>query len=244
MRTLIVIPAFNEGQNLRRLLPELLRFVAPADVVVVDDASLDETSEVAQASGVRCLRLPVNLGIGGAVQAGFRLAVREGYDAAVQLDGDGQHPPAELQRLLAPLEADETDVVLGSRFCGRGQAKIPLLRKIGIRFFQLLNTLLLGVRVSDSTCGYRAYNRRAIELLSRVYPQDYPEPEAIVLLARNGFRMQEAAIEVHERISGRSSISNLNGVFYMLKVTVAILITMLRRRETLDGNDPDPGHYY
>ncbi|HEY3451261.1 MAG TPA: glycosyltransferase family 2 protein [Myxococcales bacterium] len=234
MRLLAIVPAFNEAQNLPHVL-EALGKVPGCDVCVVDDGSADETAKVAASLGARVLRLSVNLGIGGAVQTGFRWAFAKGYDVAVQVDGDDQHDPAWLPALLAPLAAGRADLVVGSRFLGGDGAgfQSTAVRRVGIRYLSLLLRLRSGVRVTDPTSGFRAANRRAIELFARHYPSDYPEPEAVAIAARSGLRVLEVPVQMRPRRHGRSSIGAAATAYYFAKLSVGILLLPARER---------PGH--
>ncbi|MBI4862114.1 MAG: glycosyltransferase family 2 protein [Candidatus Riflebacteria bacterium] len=237
-RLLVIIPAFNEECALPDLLasiPARVEAVA-VDALVVNDGSADRTARVAVARGGRLVDLPFNVGIGAAVQAGFKYASNRGYSYAVQCDGDGQHPPDQIATLLAPVVAGVAEVTIGSRFLKQGATyQTPLLRRIGISAFDWVNSLVVGRRITDNTSGFRAYNRRAIEFLSRHYPHDYPEPEAVVLLARNGFSIEEVGIEMRERQGGRSSITFLRSGYYMLKVLLAIFVEVFRERILPEG---------
>ena len=174
--------------------------------------------------------LPKNLGVGGAVQTGFKYAARNGYPIAIQFDGDGQHLAAEIPKLLAALQAQGTNMVIGSRFLdSQAGYRSTFLRRIGIRLFQGVNSLLIGQRVTDNTSGFRAYDQRAITFLARHYPVDYPEPEAVILLGRNGFKIAEVFTLMEARKGGVSSISGVTGAYYMIKVLLAILMTALRK---------------
>jgi hypothetical protein len=200
------------------------------DVVVVDDASTDETARVAAAHGATVVRLPYNLGIGGAVQTGFKLALARGYDTAVRLDGDGQHDPEQLPRLLDVLARGEADVVTGSRFVAGADAyRPPLARRIGIGWFARLVSLLTGQRVTDTTSGFQAVNRTGIALFAHEYPTDYPEVEATVLVLKHRLRLAEAPVTMREREHGASSITLVRSVYYALKVTLALGVAMGRR---------------
>jgi glycosyltransferase involved in cell wall biosynthesis len=176
------------------------------------------------------VRHPFNLGIGGAVQTGFRYALEHGFDIAVRLDGDGQHDPAELPALLEPLLADEADIVVGSRFkVGNSTYKVPLLRRLGIRLFARIVSLLVRQRVTDTTSGFQAVNRLAIRLFAADYPHDYPEVEATVMVVRHRLRLKEVPTRMRERAAGRSSITALRSVYYMVKVLLAIFVGLFRR---------------
>jgi len=228
---LIIIPAFNEGWIIGSLVHEVKMAYPPCDILVVNDASEDNTEIEALAThSCNVLSLPVNLGIGGAVQAGFKYANNHGYKFAIQLDGDGQHIPAFIPRLLRLLELDRSDVVIGTRFSRKKYAssfRSTYFRRQGIRLFRLISYMLAGMRISDCTSGFRAYNRKAIEFLSDNYPSDYPEPEAIILLGKNKFRVKEVSVMMRDRKGGTSSITN-HGWFYMIKVILAMFMASIR----------------
>ncbi|HAD81547.1 MAG: glycosyl transferase family 2 [Candidatus Edwardsbacteria bacterium RIFOXYD12_FULL_50_11] len=232
---LTIIPAFNEAGNIARVLEDLGSSGLEADILVVNDASSDETSAVARAHNVRVIDLPVNLGIGGAVQTGFIYAQRNGYHIAVQFDGDGQHLAGEIPALIAPLLAGRAEVVIGSRFLTRPyQYKTAFFRRLGMRMIQFVNSLLIGQRITDNTSGFRAYNRRALKFLAQTYPDDFPEPEAVVLLGRNGFVMTEVPVKMEQRKEGASSLSGIIGPYYMIKVLLTLAMNAIRpkiRRE-------------
>jgi glycosyltransferase involved in cell wall biosynthesis len=229
-RMIAIVPAFNEEGAIGGVVEGIRALDGRFDVVVVDDASTDDTVAVATAHGANVLCLPINLGIGGAVQTGFRAALAGGYDIAVRLDGDGQHDPAELPKLLAPLAGDEADVVTGSRFVGGdGDYRPPLARRIGITWFARLVSAVTRTRVTDTTSGFQALNRRAIELFAEDYPTDYPEVEATVLVLRHKLRLVEVPVRMREREHGSSSITFVRSIYYMLKVTLALLIAMARK---------------
>jgi glycosyltransferase involved in cell wall biosynthesis len=230
MDKIIIIPAYNEEKNLGRVLRSIREEAPEFDVVVVNDGSKDRTSEAARKFDfVKVIDLPENIGIGGAVQTGFLYSRRLPYELAVQVDADGQHRPAEILKIVGPLLCGEADVVIGSRFMERVKFRSSLFRRAGIKVFQVINAVLLGERITDSTSGFRAYNRRAIEILSRTYPDDYPEPEAIFILKRKGLRIKEVPVEMENRAAGRSSISFLHSLYYMVKVCLAIFVLTLRR---------------
>ncbi len=224
MRIAAIVPAYNEAQNLARLA-EGLRARGPAcDVCVVDDGSSDATASVAASLGWSVLRLPMNLGIGGAVQAGYLWAFEHGYDVAVQMDGDGQHDPAFLDALLAPIRAGEADLVIGSRFLSEGGYRSTRVRRAGIRYLSWFLRLRCGARVTDPTSGLRAANRDAIELFARYYPSDYPEPEAVALARRAGLRLAEVPVRMNERAHGKSSITAVGTLYYLVKVSLALVL--------------------
>jgi glycosyltransferase involved in cell wall biosynthesis len=233
MRILVVVPALNEESGLPPLLSDL-RAVAERDgfaveIVVIDDASTDRTADVARAHGARVVRLCRNLGIGGAVQTGLRLALREGFDCAVQMDGDGQHPPSELGKLLAPMQApNPPDIVVGSRYLQREGFQSTLPRRLGSGWLRWVLRIVTGEKTTDPTSGYRVYGPRALKLFNWSYPHDYPEPEALVLAKVAGLRVAEVPVVMKERQGGASSIPILRAPYYMLKVTVAILLAYAR----------------
>jgi hypothetical protein len=235
-RTVAVVPAFNEAGAVGRVVGEIRDAYPGIDVVVVDDASTDGTADVAAAHGATVLRLPFNVGIGGAVQTGFRYALEEGYERAVRLDGDGQHDASEIPRLLGPLERLEADLVIGSRFVdGGGSYRPPFARRLGIRIFARLVSVLGGQRVTDTTSGFIALDRAGIELFAREYPHDYPEVEATLVALRSGLRLAQVQVEMRERETGSSSITFVRSLYYIVKVLLALLVASLRRYPRLEG---------
>jgi len=229
MKTLIIIPAYNEEASLPGVIRDLRASVPSADILVVDDGSRDGTVSLAQGLGVKVLTLPYNLGIGGAMQAGYTYAERGHYDIAVQFDGDGQHIAGEIPKILGPIAAGDTDIVVGSRFLGMGAYKSPLFRKMGIWVFSTILSRILGMAVTDSTSGFRAVNRTVIRFFSRMYPDDYPEVEALVLLHKEGMRITEVPVVMQGRTGGASSITPGRSAYYMIKVLLAIFIDLLKR---------------
>jgi hypothetical protein len=235
-RVLAVVPAYNEAEVIGRVVDEIRAADPRIDVVVVDDASPDDTMEVARSRGATVLRLPFNVGIGGAVQTGFRYAVEHDYDVAVRLDGDGQHDAREIPKLLGPVERGEADLVIGSRFAeGGGTYRPPFARRLGIRLFARLVSLLGGQRVTDTTSGFVALDRVGIELFAREYPHDYPEVEATLVALRSGLRLTQVQVEMRERETGSSSITFVRSLYYIVKVMLALLVSSLRRYPRLEG---------
>ena len=228
-KTLIVIPAYNEEGSIARVVSNIRKQVADADILVVNDGSRDRTARMARESGAMVVSLPYNMGIGSAVQSGFLFAKEKGYHFAVQVDGDGQHPASEIPRLLAALQ-DGVDVAIGSRFVQPTKYRPSFLRALGIKVFSCLVSLIVGKRVYDTTSGFRAVSRKAIILLAETYPHDYPEVEALITLHRNGMRFDEIPVEMNYRQEGKSSISATAGVYYMLKVSLAVLVAVIKRR--------------
>lgn len=224
-----MVPAYNESESLPGTIADLREHYPKTDIIVINDGSTDGTVEAALGLEVTLLDLPFNLGIGGAVQTGLLYAARQGYDIAVQFDGDGQHRADEVSKLLRAIQSGQCDAVIGSRFLAPSQYRPPLMRRIGIAAFNTVNSLILSRRISDSTSGFRAYNRKTIEFLAQNYPHDYPEPESVMILCRSGFRILEVQVEMRERQNGQSSITFLRSIYYMCKVMLAILIGATRR---------------
>ena len=232
-RRVAVVPARNEEDAVARVVAELRAFDPELDVVVIDDGSEDATAERAAAAGAAVVRLPFNLGIGGAVQTGFKYALDHGYETVIRLDGDGQHDPEQIPNLLAPLDRDEADVIVGSRFAaGAGEYRAPFARRAGIRWFAHLVSLLTRQKLTDTTSGFQAVNERAIRLFAADYPHDYPEVEAAVMLVRHRLRILEVPATMRGRETGRSSITLLRSLYYAVKVTLALFIGVFRRRVT------------
>ena len=234
LRRLAIVPALNEEETVGRVIDEIRAFDAGFEIVVVDDGSADRTADVARGRGAHVLRLPFNLGIGGAVQAGYRYAHEHGFDLAVQVDGDGQHDPSQLRGILEPVLADEADMVVGSRFAGGGDYRAPRLRRLGIRIFARTVSWVVGQRVTDTTSGFRAVNRRGIALFATDYPHDYPEVEATILVHKHRLRLKEVpvAMRMRERAGGSSSITALRSIYYMLRVSLALFVGLFRRNVT------------
>jgi glycosyltransferase involved in cell wall biosynthesis len=232
MRKLAIIPAYDEEDAIGGVVDEVREFDPDIDVLVVDDASHDRTAERAERCGAVVLRLPFNLGIGGAVQAGLRYAALHDYDIAVRVDGDGQHDPGELGPLLEAVLGGRVDICVGSRFAGAAGFRSSATRRVGIRILAGTVSLVTGQRVTDTTSGFQVLNRRAIELFAEDYPHDYPEVEAAVMVHKHRLRLEELPVRMRERIAGRSSIRGLRTLYYMAKVMLAVLIGSLRRRAT------------
>jgi glycosyltransferase involved in cell wall biosynthesis len=230
LRRIAIVPAFNEEGNIGRVVDELRAFDPGFDVVVVSDGSVDGTAAVARAHGAHVVRLPFNLGIGGAVQTGFRYAWENGYELAVRCDGDGQHDPAELPKVLAPVLAGEADIVVGSRFTGSAGYRSSATRRIGIRLLALIVSAIARQRVTDTTSGFQALNRKAMALFAADYPHDYPEVEGMVMTIKHRLRLREVPVHMREREHGRSSITAARSIYYMAKVLLALFVGLFRRR--------------
>jgi hypothetical protein len=230
LRRVAIVPALNEEHTISRVIDELRAFDPGFDVVVIDDGSADRTADVAEAKGAYVLRLPFNLGIGGAVQTGFKFAFERDYDLAVRVDGDGQHDPAQLARILAPVLRGDADITVGSRFAAlEGGYRSSRSRRLGIRILAGVVSRIVGQQVTDTTSGFQALNRQGIALFARDYPHDYPEVEATVMVFKHRLRLQEVAVSMRERGGGRSSITALRSIYYMAKVLLAIFVGLFRR---------------
>lgn len=229
MKILAVLPAFNEGKNISQTVLDIRQNFPAADVLVINDCSLDETSEVSKITGAKVIDLPVNLGIGGAVQTGLIYARENNYDIAFQFDGDGQHRGDEIELILKPILDKTADTVIGSRFLRNDNGfKSSPIRRVGIRIISLINSLIIKQKVTDCTSGFRAYNRKTIAFLADNYPIDFPEPEAVILLGKNNFKIVEVPVMMKARANGNSSISGLKSIYYMIKVLVAVFMSALR----------------
>jgi hypothetical protein len=228
-KILIIIPAYNEEESLPGVMRDLRNHAPDADILVVDDGSRDRTAAVARQAGVKVASLPYNLGIGGAMQTGFQYARNNGYDIAIQFDGDGQHMAAEIGELLDLLRQGRADIVSGSRFLNRGEYRPPFFRKIGIWIFSTVLSAIIGIPVTDTTSGFRAANRRVIEFFAWSYPEDYPEVESLVLLHRAGMTIAEVPVRMRDRTGGRSSITPIRSAYYMVKVLLAVFVDLMKK---------------
>jgi glycosyltransferase involved in cell wall biosynthesis len=233
-KILIIVPSYNEAGNIENAVNDILDQKKDYSILVINDCSTDNTSGIARKlGGCIVIDLPVNLGIGGAVQTGFKYAQCHGYDFAVQFDGDGQHNAGEIEKILTPVQKGEADVVIGSRFMKKEQNfRSSFARRKGIFIFKVVNFILTKQVITDNTSGFRAYNKKAVEFLSDNYPEDYPEPESVVLLGRSGFKIKEVSVKMSERKEGRSSINGLRIPYYMFKVLLSVIMTSLRKRKT------------
>jgi glycosyltransferase involved in cell wall biosynthesis len=238
---LVVIPAYNESATIADVIQRVQVDAPLFDIIVINDGSTDDTAELARSAGADVLQMPFNVGIGGAVQAGFVYAKENGYRYMVQVDGDGQHEPQEIEKLLEAMAADPAlDVVCGSRFVTPGEYLAPISRRTGIHVFAFLLSRIVRQTVTDPTSGFRLYNRRAIDLFSRDYPHDYPEVEAVLMLHHHRLAMAEVPVRMFERGGGRSSISSGKSAYYMIKVLLALFVGLLRRRAVPEPGEPAP----
>ena len=234
LRKLAIVPAYNEADMVGRVVRDIERDAPGFDVLVVDDGSTDATAAAAAAAGATVITHPYNLGIGGAVQSGYKYALRHDYDVAVQVDGDGQHKPEYLQQMLDALHTsgDEADMVCGSRFRGDPGYKVPFGRRLGNLIFSVVLSRLTRQKITDPTSGFRMTNRRGIELFARDYPHDYPEVEALLMLHAHHLRIHEIHTSMNARGFGESSIDYLRSAYYMVKVMLALFVGLFRRRPT------------
>jgi glycosyltransferase involved in cell wall biosynthesis len=233
-KTLVIIPALNEEDSIAHVIATIRQHVNAADIVVVNDGSTDRTAEIAEAAGAIVLYMPYNVGIGASVQTGFQFACEYGYDVVVRSDGDGQHEPRDLCRLINTLQAGDTDMVVGTRFIEKQGYQTSFPRRVGILLLARLISSIIRQPVTDPTSGFAAFNRQAIRLFAHVYPHDYPEPEGLVVAHRAKLRIREIPVTMKPRYAGRSSITSLRSVYYMFKVTLAILIGLLRPAVLVD----------
>jgi glycosyltransferase involved in cell wall biosynthesis len=240
-RNLAIVPAFNEADSVAQTVDAIHQWAHGFDVLVVDDGSADATAERAAQAGAAVVRMPFNLGIGGAMQGGYIYALEHGYEVAVQVDGDGQHDPRHIGDLLQTLRSDpELNMVTGSRFLAASGVgfQSSAARRAGIRIFSTVVSQITGQRVTDPTSGFRMTNRRGIELFARDYPHDYPEVEAILLMHAHRLRSCEIPVVMQPRLTGKSAISSTQSVYYMVKVLLAVFVGLFRRRPTTTTNEP------
>lgn len=232
MKIAAIVPAYNEETSIAAVVEDILQLASAQKlfitVVVVNDCSKDATSDIISKLNCVALHLPVNLGIGGAVQTGFKYAVENGFDCAIQIDGDGQHPASEIPKLIRAAQEQQLDVVIGSRFISKSGFQSSATRRLGINYFKWLNRFLVGVLINDSTSGFRLINKKTLEIVSENYPDEYPEPEAIILYALQHLKIGEVAVQMKERQGGTSSIGAFSSIYYMFKVSLAIMYTFIR----------------
>ena len=229
MRRLIIIPAYNEQDNIVKTVESIQKESEEFDYVIINDCSTDNTRSICEKNGFNIVNLPINLGIGGAVQTGYQYAIKNDYDMAVQVDGDGQHNPEFLKDMAKYLEEKKLDMVIGSRFIEKRGFQSSGVRRIGIRFFTLLIRIITGTTITDPTSGLRMIGRNVLEIFARDYPKDYPEPESVVMILRKGLKVEEIPVIMKEREGVVSSISLKKSIYYMIKVPLAILIERIRK---------------
>jgi len=232
-KALIIIPCLNEEQSIAILLGELsmIDFSGHYDVnvIVVNDGSIDKTAEVVSQFDIILLDLPVNLGIGGAVQAGFKYAFENDFDIAIQVDGDGQHPPSEILKMLKAYEEKPSNIIIGSRFIAKQGFQSSTLRRMGIFYLHWLNKILTKKNIYDITSGFRLFDKKTIALAARYYPDEYPEPESLVIFAKAGFSISETPVIMKPRQGGQSSIRYFSQMYYIIKVTIAMFFSYIRK---------------
>ena len=229
IKSLIIIPAYNESENLPKLFSALIEAEGDFDIIVINDCSRDNTEAICINHNIKVVSLPVNLGIGGAVQTGYRYALYNNYDIAIQIDGDGQHDPKFIPYLIKRIK-EGNHLCIGSRFIENEGFQSSKIRRVGIKYFSWLIKLLTGTLITDPTSGYRACSREVIKLFANDYPKDYPEPETVVTVLKNKLRVSEMPVIMNAREGGKSSITSLKGIYYMIKVTIAILIASISRK--------------
>jgi len=229
-RVLVIIPAFNEAESLESVLRSIRTLTPDYDVLVVNDGSVDATSRIARSvEGVKVVDLPFNLGIGGAMQTGYKYALRNGYDIAVQCDADGQHPASRIPDLVRHVEAGDADIIIGSRYVAETGYAPSMGRRVGKSILSRIVDAIVGGGITDTTSGFRAANRRVISVFARDYPDDYPEAEALVILHKSGLKAAETPVEMLPRQGGTSSISPRHAFYYMVKVGLAIFVDVFRK---------------
>lgn len=231
MKVLIIIPAFNEQDNIGKLIEKINRnnYKHTVDVLVINDQSFDNTSLIAKNLGAKVIDLPCNLGIGGAVQTGYMYASLHDYDVAIQVDGDGQHNPKYVNLLVEPIANGDADIVVGSRYINYEGFQSSKIRRLGIWYLKSLINILSGLKITDPTSGYRACSKEVISFFATNYPKDYPEPESIMYVKRKKLKVLEIPVIMNEREAGVSTINFQRSVYYMIKVSLAIIFDKMRK---------------
>lgn len=228
MKSLVIIPAYNEEKSIEKTVQDIVENAPEFDYVIVNDCSKDATLEICRDKGMHVLNLPVNLGIGGAVQTGYLYALKNHYDYAIQFDGDGQHDAKYLHEMRDYMIKNDVNMLIGSRFINKEGFQSSSMRRFGIKYFSVLIKILTGAKITDPTSGMRMVNRDIIEIYANCYPKDYPEPESVVAILRKKKKVEEYPVIMREREEGVSSISPKKSIYYMVKVTLAILVEALR----------------
>ena len=235
MKILILIPAYNEEARIATVVRRLRETYPQYDIAVLNDGSRDRTAREARAAGAEVISHPFNMGYGVAIQTGYKYARNQGYDFLVQMDGDGQHDPASIPHILAPVLAGETDFALGSRFLDAESYEPSLARRVGMLFFRRLISFLIGQRITDSTSGFQAFNQRVVCFFTtEVFPCDYPDADMLLTLHRAGFRIKEVPARMHASATGKSMHSGWKPLYYMFKMLLSIAITLLRKKPVQD----------
>lgn len=232
-KVLVIIPAYNEEKNIGKVVDSLTREMPQVDYIIINDCSKDNTERYCKEKNYNYVSLPINLGIGGGVQTGYKYALEYGYDIAVQHDGDGQHDPSYILKVIQPIIDNQADITIGSRYINKEGFQSSKARRLGISFLSKLIKICSGAEVKDVTSGFRAVNRKYIQFYAEYYPVDYPEPEAIITAKMNGARIQEIPVSMRERENGTSSINFKRSIYYMIKVSLAIVICRITTRRKL-----------
>jgi len=231
LKILVIVPAFNEEESIVGVIEDLRLNFPQGDILIVNDGSTDSTSDVARARRAGVIDIPYNVGIGGAMQTGFLYALSKGYDVAIQFDGDGQHMADEIPGIIEPYRKTGADLVVGSRFLSEGGFTSSMQRRIGSKILSFVVSTIVGRWITDTTSGFRAYSRKAIDFFSVTYPEDYPEVEALILAHKKGLKIEEVPAEIQPRAAGKSSITVGRAVYYMVKVLLAILVDLIKKIE-------------
>ena len=229
MKILVIVPAYNEEGCIKGVIEDIRGHFPAGDIVVINDGSQDNTSNIAGSLGVRVIDMPYNLGIGGAMQAGFLYALQQGYDAALQFDGDGQHHADQIEKILKPWLLQRVDLVIGSRFLAEGGFTSSVPRRIGSKILSFVVSTIIRQHITDTTSGFRVYGRKTLEFFGSIYPEDYPEVEALILAHKKGLGIVEVPSEIGPRTGGRSSITISGAVYYMVKVLLAIFVDLIKK---------------
>jgi glycosyltransferase involved in cell wall biosynthesis len=230
LKVLVIIPAYNEEKNIVNVVKNLEGKCPNVDYVIINDCSKDSTEQIIKENRFNYISLPINLGIGGGVQTGYRYAAENDYDIAIQIDGDGQHDPQYIERLIEPIINNEAEMVIGSRFIEKEGFQTSFMRRLGINFLRNLIKICCGEVITDTTSGFRATSKELTKRFAETYAQDYPEPEAIIDSVLNGYRIKEVPVVMHERKEGKSSINATKSMYYMVKVSLAIILCRLSNR--------------
>lgn len=236
MKILVIIPCYNEEENIEHVINYLKHEAPLVDYLIVNDCSTDKSELICKQNGYNYISLPVNLGIGGGVQSGYLYAKDNGYDIAIQMDGDGQHDAAFLKDVIAPVESGELDMCIGSRFITKEGFQTSFMRRFGISIISNLIFILCKKRIKDTTSGFRACNKKLINFYAENYAQDYPEPEAIIAAVISGYKVGERPVIMRERLGGVSSISTFKSAYYMIKVTIALVVYRITIKKVKGGD--------
>lgn len=231
MKILVIIPAYNEEKNIVRTVTNLKEQCPDVDYIVINDCSKDSTEKVLKDNNYNYISLPVNLGIGGGIQTGYKYAVENDYDIAIQFDGDGQHDAGYINKLIKPIIEGKADMAIGSRFIENEGFQTSFMRRLGIKILKILLKIFCKQNITDATSGFRATSKDMTLRFSKIYAEDYPEPEAIIDAVLNGYRVCEVPVIMHERIEGESSINALKSVYYMIKVSLAIILCRISSKK-------------